>query len=206
MIRVSQAQLTLLERNLTAARSSNQAPASVTVRRRREDLPENVLEQQIRDFLAWHGFISIRQHVGTFLPFRVVKQLQAGQISFDQALRNVVRIGEEGAADWWSARPIIPPGGRALDGPHPWAAFYWECKAPNKRPTDAQLAWMEKRRQVGIEATWFNQFAAGDRPSPACEPRESYVFEVWFFQYFAKLAKEETQLVFRASETHADRC
>ena len=43
---------------------------------------------------------------------------------------------------------------------------------------------MEKRRQVGLEATWFNQFAAADRPSPVCEPRESHVFETWFLRYF----------------------
>jgi hypothetical protein len=183
VIRISKAQLTLLESNLAVA-CGDQAPAVITVRRRREDMPENVLERQITDFLAWHGFFSIRQHVGTFLPFRVVKQLQAGQISFDQSLRNVVRIGEESAADWWSARPIIPPGGRALDGPHPWAAFYWECKAPGKRPTAAQLEWMSRRRQVGLEAAWFNQFAAGDRPSPACEPRDSRVFMTWFLDYF----------------------
>jgi hypothetical protein len=180
MIRMSKAQLSLLERNL----AGDQAPAVIPVRRRRENLPENILERQITDFLSWRGFFSIRQHVGTFLPFRVVKQLQAGQITFEQALRNVVRIGEEGAADWWSARPIIPPGGRALDGPWPWQGFFWEAKAPGKRPTDVQLAWMQKRRQVGIEAAWFNQFAAADRPSPVCEPREAHVFETWFQEYF----------------------
>jgi hypothetical protein len=146
--------------------------------------PGNKIEQQIRDFLAWRGFISIRQHVGTFLPFRVVKQLQHGEISFEHALRNVVRIGEEGAADWSSIRPAISVGGRALDGPHPWQAFHWEAKAPTRRPTEAQLAWIERRRQVGIEAVWFNQFEARDRPSPACEPRDSHVFEVWFSKYF----------------------
>jgi hypothetical protein len=189
MVRVSRSQLTLLERNQAAARG-DQAPTVISVRRRQQDLPENVIEQQIRDFLAWRGFISIRQHVGTFLPFRVVKQLQHGQISFDQALRNVVRIGEEGAADWWSARPIIPPGGRALDRPWPWQGFFWEAKAPGKRPTDAQLAWLEKRRQVGLEATWFNQFQLHDRPAEACEPRHSPVFEVWFSGYFNRRQKE----------------
>jgi hypothetical protein len=99
-------------------------------------------------------------------------------------MRNVVRIGEEGAADWWSARPVIPVGGRALDGPHPWAGFFWEAKAPGKRPNPAQLEWLDGRRHVGIEAWWFNQFQAADRPSPACEPRHSHVFETWFLGYF----------------------
>jgi hypothetical protein len=72
-----------------------------------------------------------------FVPYRIVKQVQTGQITLGTAAHNVVRIGEEGAADWWSARPIIPPGGRALAGLHPWQAYYWECKAPGRKPTDA---------------------------------------------------------------------
>jgi hypothetical protein len=184
LIYVSKAQLNLLKANLARAGNSADMPDEPRTRRPKAWLPENILEQQIRDFLAWRGFISIRQHVGTFLPLRVVKQLQHGQISFEQALRNIVRIGEEGTADWWSARPIIPPGGRALDGPHPWQAFCWEAKAPGKRPTPAQVAWIDKRRQVGIESAWFDQFAARDRPAEACEPRDSHVFETWFLGYF----------------------
>jgi hypothetical protein len=183
VVRASKAQLSLLKANLT--RGDDKAPAAVRASRRRHDLPENQLERQIVDFLAWRNFISIRQHVGTFLPFRVVKQLQQGQITFEQAMRNVIRINEEGTADWLSARPIIPAGGRALDGPHPWQAFYWEAKAAGKRPTDAQVAWLDKRRQVGLEAAWFNQFAVTDRPSPVVEPKNSHVFEVWFHDYFA---------------------
>jgi hypothetical protein len=34
----------------------------VRASRRREDLLENALEQPIKDFLVWRGFISIRQH------------------------------------------------------------------------------------------------------------------------------------------------
>jgi hypothetical protein len=178
MVRASKAQLELLEANL----GSNQTSAMRASRHR--DLPENLLESQIKDFLAWRGFISIRQHVGTFLPFRVVKQLQAGQITFEQALRNVVSIGEQGAADWWSARPMVAPGGRPLDGPHPWDAFWWEAKALGKKPTDAQLGWIDKRRQWGFEAAWFDQFSFRDRPAPVVEARDSNVFEVWFHGYF----------------------
>jgi hypothetical protein len=188
VIRVSPSQLKLLERNLERAADPADAPAEPRRRRPKAWLPENILERQITDFLAWRGFINVRQHIGTFLPLRVVKQLQHGEISFEQAMRNIVRISEEGAADWLSLRPMIPPGGRALDGPHPWQGFFWEAKAPGRRPTDAQLAWIDRRRQVGLEATWFNQFQAHDRPSPACEPRDSHVFETWFSQYFT--AKE----------------
>jgi hypothetical protein len=205
LIRASKAQLSLLQGNLAAARG-DQAPAGVPVRRRREDQPENQLESQIQDFLNWHGFVSIRQHVGTVAPWRVLKQLHLGQITLEQAARNIIRLGEEGMADWLALRPIVAPGGRALDGPHPLVAFFWEAKAPGKRPSSVQLEWLEKRRQCGYEAAWFNQFTAADRPAEACEPRESHVFEVWFSQYFAKLAKEEAQRGSRASETHADRC
>jgi hypothetical protein len=184
MVRASKAQLTLLEANLS--RGGDEAPPILRATRRREDLPENQLERQIKDFLSWRGFISVRQQVGTFLPLRVVKQLQQGQISFEQAMRNIVRLGEEGASDWWSARPIIPAGGRAQDGPHPWAGFFWECKAPGRKPSDAQLEWLAKRRAVGLEAAWFNQFGFRDRPAPVVEARDSNVFEVWWHGYFAK--------------------
>jgi hypothetical protein len=80
MVRASKAQLNLLEANLV--RGGGQAPAVLRGARRPQDLPENVFERQITDFLAWRGFISVRQHVGLFTPYRVVKQLQLGQISF----------------------------------------------------------------------------------------------------------------------------
>jgi hypothetical protein len=185
IIRASKAQLSLLKANLAGAGNPAGAPSEPRKRRRPKAwLPENILERQITDLLAAHGYLNVRQHCGTYLPFRVVKQLQAGQISLEQALRNVIRIGEEGTSDWWSARPIIPPGGRALDGPHPWQAFFWEAKAPGKRPSPAQLEWLDRRRQVGIEVAWFNEFQARDRRSPVCEPRDSHVFEVWFLGYF----------------------
>jgi hypothetical protein len=189
VIRISESQLTLLQQNQAGARGEP-APAVVPVRRRREDLPENQLESQIRGFLNWRGFVTLRLHVGAFLPLRFARQLHGGQISLEQALRNVVQINEQGAADWLSIRPTIRPSARAQDGPWPWEGFFWECKAPGKRPSPAQLAWLDKRRQCGFEAAWFNQFAAADRPSPACEPRESHVFETWFCNYFSSCRSE----------------
>jgi hypothetical protein len=184
VIRVTKSQLRLFERNLARAADPVAAPDEPRLRRPKACLPENALERQICDFLAYRGFISTRQHVGTFVPYRVLRQLEAGHLEPEQAARNILRIGEPGAADWFSAKPIIPPGGRAQDGPWPWAGFFWEGKAPGKRPTDAQLGWLERRRRLGFEAAWFNQFSARDRPSPACEPRNSHVFESWFLGYF----------------------
>jgi hypothetical protein len=74
-------------------------------------MPENMLERQISDFLALRGFTTTRQHVGTFVPYRV-----GGRLAPEAAARNIVRIGEEGMTDWWSARPNIPPGGRRSMG------------------------------------------------------------------------------------------
>jgi hypothetical protein len=48
---------------------------------------------------------------------------------------------------------------------------------------------MDRRQQCGIEAWWFNQFAARARPSPECEPKNSHVFATWFTGYFAKGAR-----------------
>jgi hypothetical protein len=187
---VSKTQLSLLERNL--ARDGDLAGVQDEPRlcRPKFSLPENILERQITDFLGARGFVSTRQHVGVFVPYRVLKQIQSDRLAPEQAARNIVRIGEAGASDWWSARPIIPPGGRVHTGPHPWAGFFWEAKAPGKRPTDARLAWIDRRRRVGLEAAWFNQFEARDRASPECEPRESHVFEVWFSGYLC--LKKET--------------
>jgi hypothetical protein len=184
VIRVTKSQVSLLKANLARAANPADTPGEPRRRRPKTWLPENILERQITDFLALRGFITTRQHVGTFVPYRVAKQIESGQLTPEAAARNVVRIGEEGAADWWSARPIIPPGSRACDGPWPWQGFFWEAKAPGRRPTDRQLEWMWRRQQVGLEAAWFNQFAAQDRPSPAVEPRDSHVFEIWFSDYF----------------------
>jgi hypothetical protein len=183
LIRASKAQLNLLLANSAGARGE-QVPAIVPVRRRREDLPENQLESQIQGFLNWRGFTTLRLHVGLYVPHRVFRQVLAGQLAAEAAARNVVRVGEEGMPDWWSARPIIPPDGRAQGGPWPWQAFFWEAKALSKKPSDAQLKWIERHKQVGLEAAWFNQFAAGDRPTEAVEPRDSHVFDTWFSRYF----------------------
>jgi hypothetical protein len=65
-----------------------------------------------------------------------------------------------------------------------WQGFFWEAKAPGKRPSPAQIEWMDKRRQSGIEAVWLNEFQTRDRLSPAIEPRDSPVFVTWFSEYF----------------------
>jgi hypothetical protein len=46
------------------------------------------------------------------------------------------------------------------------------------------LAWIDKRRQCGFEAAWFDQFSFKDGPAPVVEASESHVFKVWFSGYF----------------------
>jgi hypothetical protein len=190
MVKVSKDQMSLLENNLRRARGKltiEEMKAPVPARRRRkEDLPENILEKQITDYLAYRSFITTRQQVGTFVPYRVLKQIHQGKLTLKDAERNIVRIGEEGASDWWSVRPAIPPGSRPLEGPHLWQGFFWEAKAPGKRPTDEQLVWMDRRRQVGIEAAWFNAFQLGPDEYRPDRPQASHVFEVWFSDYFQR--------------------
>jgi hypothetical protein len=106
-------------------------------------------------------------------------------------LRNAVKIGEEGAADWWSARPVVPAGARPSDGPWLWQGFYWEAKAPGHKPAPAQSAWLERRRLAGFAATWFNQFESAGRME-TCAAKDSHVFEVWFRDYFERRATDHT--------------
>jgi hypothetical protein len=54
------------------------------------------------------------------------------------------------------------------------------------RPFWPTVGRVSRRRQVSIEAAWFNQFAAADRPAAVCEARDSHVFEVWFLEYFTR--------------------
>jgi hypothetical protein len=182
MVRASKAQLSLLEANLARG---GQAPAVARARRQR-DTPENILEAQIKHCLAWHGYTSIRQHTGAVLPVRIARQLQQGQISFEQAMRNVIHLNEAGTCDWISFKPLIAAGARPLDAPWPWRGFYWECKSRGRKPTDVQFEWLHKHQRCGIESVWFDRFSSKDQPAPAGEPRNSHTFEVWFFDYFMK--------------------
>jgi hypothetical protein len=186
ILRVTQAQFNLFKRQLARAADPAGAPDEPRRRRRREDLPENQIEARIVSYLAYRGFFNTRMHIGTFIPYRVLKQIHAGHLAPEQAERNIVRVNEKGAPDWWSARPIVEPGARPLDKPWPWQGFWWECKRPGVRPTEAQLAWLNRHQQLGLTAWWFNEFQASDRPSPPCQPHLSNVFVTWFEEYFAK--------------------
>jgi hypothetical protein len=56
-------------------------------------------------------------------------------------------MGEPGQADWLAVRAR----GGAVQ-------FFWmELKAPGKRPSQEQLAWISRQRyMLGLEAVWFD--------------------------------------------------
>lgn len=127
--------------------SRQAAPRKPRTQRRRELLPENILESQIKGFLESRGWLLIRQQVGTFVPYRML----AGKEQINVRAVHPVRIGEKGAADWIAVRPA--GRGRA-------EFFFFECKAGGKKPKPEQREWLEKRAAVGLLAAWFDDFSS----------------------------------------------
>lgn len=132
MIRVSRAD--------GAALLGKQTPRT---RRRKEDLPENVLERQVCDFLKAHGWTLTRNHVGLFVPYRESRKADGAW-----PVVHPIHIGETGMADWRAERAVISTGLCEV--------FYFETKAPGKFPTLPQRAWLENKRALGFEAEYFN--------------------------------------------------
>ncbi len=145
MLHVSTDQLRMFEENL-GIRKPRQPSGKPRQKRRKEELPENILEEQIRSLLAVRGWIVTRNQVGLYLPYRVAMQKPE-----EIARAHPVRIGETGTADWRAERAI--PGEQ-----HVAQLFYYECKAPGRKPKPDQLRWLERRRAAGIPAEWFDAF------------------------------------------------
>jgi hypothetical protein len=196
-VRMTKSQLRLFERNLARAADPAAAPEEPRTRRPKAWMPENVLEKQITDFLRYRGFITTRQHIGTFIPYRGLKQMQAGHLAPEQAARNIIRIGEEGATDWWSAKPIIPPGGRSLDSPWPWQAFWWEAKAPGRRHSEVAGVGLSSLDRL-FRPKRYGQFAILD-----CFVDEGKM--IWTLRE-AKSIQRRTKAMTSASRPRPSRC
>ena len=108
------------------------------IQKRREELPENQLEQQCLDYARLLGLIPVRQHVGLFVPLEAAKR----------GVFRPVKIGTKGMCDWrfelpgWRLRQIEA-----------------EFKAPGEHPTREQIDYMRERCKQGVYAAWFNTFA-----------------------------------------------
>jgi len=156
VLRMSQAQFGLFQeqqRKGGGAGPKEGQPRQPRQRRRKDDLPENILEGQIKGFLESRGWILTRNHVGTFLPAGVVMRLiESGTALTKEALfRCMVRIGQKGFPDWTATRPV--PGQQYRRD-----CFEFEAKAPGKRPSPEQRLCLEKRAAVGLACVWFDDF------------------------------------------------
>lgn len=143
MIHMSPAQFQLLQ-----GRSRPQQPRARQIRakKRKQDLPENILVAQIKSFLEARGWTVTRQQTGLFTRPGVDRsQAQTGQL---------VYVGQKGMADWRAERPL-----RGVGVPGACQLFYFETKAPGKRPKPHQQQWLETRAACGFLAAWFDDFS-----------------------------------------------
>jgi hypothetical protein len=105
-------------------------------------LTEAQFTRQIKDLLAFRGYVLIRNHVGKFVPYRVamecLERLSRG-IAMEAVLRhlraNVIAEAEEGTADWVAVHPIK-------------RTIWIELKRPGEKPRPNQVHWLEYMIQV----------------------------------------------------------
>ena len=145
-VQMSEAQFALLFPDAGKPRAATTRLAGP--RKRREELPENILEEQIKGFLEVRGWVLLRQHVRTVVDWHQL----AGKDVVKVATLHPSRIGEKGASDWVAVRPAEgqPRGFVQL--------FYFETKAPGKKPNPHQRLYLEKRAACGFLAAWFDDF------------------------------------------------
>jgi len=105
-------------------------------------LTEAQLTRQVKDFLAYHGYVMIRNHVGTFVPYRIalecIERVLRGatrQAVLRHLQSNVISEAEEGTADWLAVHPEK-------------RAIWIELKRPGEKPRPNQVCWLEYMIQV----------------------------------------------------------
>jgi hypothetical protein len=142
MVRVTPGQYSLLQEN--AKKTTLREPEAPRQKKRAEDLPENQLEARIVGYLQAHHWTVTRQHVGT---------------AYQRMSTRVMFSIPKGPADWRAERAVIPKGQRV--GPDTnflCELFYFETKAPGKRPEPHQELWATQRQLTGFTATWFDDY------------------------------------------------
>lgn len=118
----------------------------------RESLPENIVKNQVLDFLSCRNWQVTRNHVGTFVPYRCFAALlNAGKQS-----REVISIGRKGDLDWVAMRPVPAGYLRAQKICVLQQMFYFETKAPGRKPSPEQQRMIERHHAAGHNATWFD--------------------------------------------------
>jgi len=171
-IRMSREQASLLFANQKGEEQKAKRVRGPRPKRKKEELPENIVEQQIKDFLFSRGFVSIRNHVGTFIPTGVIVRLIQSDVplSKEQLFRCIIRIGHKGELDWRSVRRLNLRGymGAVQE-------IIWEAKAPGEKPTPEQAKELADLQALGVCAEWFDDF--NDFPGP-------HSFFGWFQERF----------------------
>lgn len=177
MIRVTREQAATLFDNLESA-SDRPAPRKTgkpRVKRRKQDLPENQIESQIRGFLASRNWTVTRNHVGSFIPTGVVMRLlESGQpLTKEILFRSIVRVGEKGDPDWRAERVVTVPGHVVGMEKVPYLMgtvqlMLIECKAPGRKPSPEQRKRIEDLQALGWVAEYFDDFDEFPGPHSFC--------------------------------------
>ena len=148
MVRMTEGQFALFTGKRKAAGGQPRKPA---VRKRREELPENIVTKQIKDFLEARGWNVVRMNSGLFERRYGKKANQPAEGEH----KPMVRIGTKGQADWLAYK--------RAEGQR-FYLFHLEIKAPGKKPNPDQLLWMKRHQATGTPAEWFDGFDTGRRP------------------------------------------
>jgi hypothetical protein len=120
----------------SSRKSSRETPARLPrPTRRRENLPENQVEEQIVGYLKALGWRVYRMSAGAR------QNAHGGWVSF----------GERGVADYAAWRPKW--AGKGVDR---CELLFVEVKAPGQKPKPHQLNWLAGARVSGAEATWVD--------------------------------------------------
>lgn len=167
MVRMTLGQASLFERRARGAATGKPqfGAKKPRVQRKAAELPENIVKDQILDFLKAYGWRVIRNHVGTFTPYRMLMILEEalgkganmGE-EIAKAKRHIVKIGEKGDPDWRAEKPI--PGSRKGS----CLSFYVEFKRPGNKPDPEQLQQIERLNATGTLAVWVDSFDSGRKP------------------------------------------
>lgn len=158
-VRMTAAQFALFDRP-----AASRAPSGPRTRRPKDQLPENIVEGQITGFLRARGWTVTRQQSGTFIPAWVLHDPAKAHMLLDEKRRGslFVRVGEKGVADWRAERVCnMDEVARKQDLDSRCLShwlFYFEVKAPGKKPSEHQAAWLHARRSTGTAAEWFDDF------------------------------------------------
>lgn len=159
-LRISESQAKLL-----FGQKAKASQKKATVRRKRSELPENIAESHILDFLRLRGWEATRQQVGTFVAYRQFAELRETGRNNSPVIP--IRIGMPRMCDWKLTRLCS----RELATIE---CFELEVKAPGKKPDGEQMRYIDNRNALGMLATWSDGLEGSSKP-----------FREWYESHFS---------------------